>query len=451
MEENKVTLSTRAFVRIISFLTAIAVALGISAAINAYQSANAKTQLQYGYMRAMQDLSLSMDNIKTTLNKGLYTNSPAMMSELSSKLWSEASTAKVALAQLPVEELNLEATYKFLSQVGNYSKSLAEKYSEGNELTGDEKSNLKTLYGYAQTLSDSMWSVENKIESGEMTFEKVNSAAGDTNNSGISSVSITEGFTDFEEGFSGYPTLIYDGPFSDHIMEKNPLMLEGKAEVSEEKAAEKAARVSGESDLTATNEEDGKMPSYAFANDSTTVSITKKGGYFCYMMKYRDVGEKAITVENAITSAKNYMEKLGIENVTDTYYEITNGVCIINFAGTQDDITLYTDLVKVGVALDNGDIISFDARGYITNHTERTLDEPKISKEEALQKLNDSLNIKESNLAVIPSDSMEERYCYEFSCTDSDGRQVLVYINADTGEEENILLLNIGSNGRLTV
>jgi uncharacterized membrane protein YkoI len=46
---------------------------------------------------------------------------------------------------------------------------------------------------------------------------------------------------------------------------------------------------------------------------------------------------------------------------------------------------------------------------------------------------------------------MNERFCYEFKCTAPDGQQVLVYINAYTGREEQILLLEINRNGTLTV
>lgn len=101
--------------------------------------------------------------------------------------------------------------------------------------------------------------------------------------------------------------------------------------------------------------------------------------------------------------------------------------------------------------MDNGEILSFDARGYITNHTQRTLDPPALTKEEAAVKLSADLNIIDTKLCVIPSDGLKERYCHEFYCRTNDGEHLLVYINADTGEEEQILLLQIGENGRLTV
>ena len=446
MKRNTVTLTTRAFVRFISFSIATMLVLAALAVQENGRAEMTQTQLQYGYMRAVEDLSLSLDNIKTTLNKGMYSNSATMMTQLSGKLWNEAANAKAALAQLPVEELNLEQTYKFLSQVGNYSQSLAEKFSGGEALSGDEKENLKTLYGYAEDLSNKMWQVEKRIEDGEITFADVNSTS-----NGAQAVSVTEGFTDFEEGFSNYPTLIYDGPFSDHILEKEPLMIKNQQEVTVEQAAEKAKQASGETSLVISDEEGGKMPSYVFENTNTVVSVTKQGGLFSYMLKYRQIEDSSLSAAQATEIAKKYMENLGIKNMTETYYELNNGMCICNFAGTQNGTVLYTDLIKIGVALDNGEILSFDARGYITNHTTRSLGKPKISETEAAEKLSDAINIKETNLCVIPSDGMNERYCYEFVCTDADGKQILVYINADTGEEEQILLLQISGNGRLTV
>ena len=446
MKRNTITLTTRAFVRFISFSVATMLVLAALAVQETGRAEMTQTQLQYGYMRAVEDLSLSLDNIKTTLNKGMYSNSATMMTQLSGKLWNEAANAKAALAQLPVEELNLEQTYKFLSQVGNYSQSLAEKFSGGEALSGDEKENLKTLYGYAEDLSNKMWQVEKRIEDGEITFSDVNSAA-----NGAQAVSVTEGFTDFEEGFSNYPTLIYDGPFSDHILEKEPLMIKNQQEVTVQQAAEKAKQASGEYSLVVSDEEGGKMPSYVFENTNTVVSVTKQGGLFSYMLKYRQIENSSLSASQATEIAKEYMAGLGIKNMTETYYELNNGMCICNFAGTQNGVVLYTDLIKIGVALDNGEILSFDARGYITNHTTRSLGTPKISEAEAAEKLSDAINIKETNLCVIPSDGMNERYCYEFVCTDADGKQILVYINADTGEEEQILLLQISGNGRLTV
>lgn len=445
-------ISKRCFVRIISFLTAVIIAVGVSAALNMNSSEQYRRSFEQNMTRNVEDLSAEIDNIKNTLYKGMYAGTPEMMTQLSSKLWSDASTAKSSLAQLPVSELHLENTYKFLSQVGNFSKSLAKRYSDGEALSKDDRKSLKTLSEYADRLAENMWNVEKRINSGELSFEKaVTEVQGAENNEEPSY--ITEGFTDFEEGYDNYPTLIYDGPFSDHILEKEPEMLKGTTEVTLSDALKKAEKACGTTGLTHSdsNDEQGKMPSYIFTKDSTTIAVTKNGGYLSYMLGDRKVSTRSLTALESVGKAKEYLTMLGINRITDTYYEISGNVCTVNFAGTENDIIMYTDLIKVSVAMDNGDILSFDGRGYITNHKKRNLSEPKITAEQARKQISTELTVTDTSLAVVPSAGTNELYCYEFHCTSPDGRQMLVYINADTGKEEQILLLEISENGTLTV
>lgn len=439
------TITKRAFVRTITFSVAAAAALSVFAGIQYSRRMEAARNLEYSYMRAVEDLSLNLDNIRNNLEKGMYTNSITMLSNLSNKLCSDAATAKSALSQLPIAELNLEQTYRFLSQVGNYSKALAEKCAAGGKLTDEEKANISILYDYAVNLSGSMWQVEERVRDGNIIFGAVNSFDAEE------AVSVTDGFKDFENLDNNYPTLIYDGPFSDHILEKDPLMLRGEKEISEEEALRRAVKLTGADNLVRTGDESGRMPSYVFENGAFTVAVTKAGGFYSYMLSGRQIGDRKIMTEEAAEIAEEYLEQLGIMNAESTYYEVQNGVCVINFAAEQDDVTLYTDLIKVGVALDNGEILSFDLRGYITNHTIRDLPVPEITEEKAISLVSDSLNPIDADLCVIPSEGMREILCYEVQCVGKSGQNVLVYINAVTGQEEQILLLKITNNGTLTV
>lgn len=443
------TITKRGFVRIISFSLGVTIALLISASISYGREQRARQSLEYSYLRAVEELSLNLDNIRNNLEKGMYTNSVSMLSNLSGKLCSDAASAKSALAQLPVQELNLEKTNLFLSQVGNYAKALADQCAQGERLTEEEKSNLAALYQYAQNLSGSMWQIEEQIQNGELGFERVENASGSFG--AEQPATITDGFQDFETLDNNYPTLIYDGPFSDHIMEKEPLMLKEEKEIGQEEALRRAAGLTGADNLQVTGEEAGKMPSYVFENENTTVAVTKAGGYFSYMIISRPVGKQRITAGEACAHAEDYLEKMGIRKAEDTYYEIQNGVCIVNFAAEQNDVTLYTDLIKVGVALDDGEILSFDMRGYLTNHTIRDLPQPKISKEHAVSLVSPNLDVIDASLCVIPSSGQNELFCYEVKCIGESGQNVLVYVNAVTGREEQILLLRIGNNGTLTV
>ena len=100
----------------------------------------------------------------------------------------------------------------------------------------------------------------------------------------------------------------------------------------------------------------------------------------------------------------------------DSYYALNDGICVVNFAQMEGDAICYTDLIKVGVALDNGEIVSIDARGYLMNHKDRTIPTPKVTKGQAQQRLSPKLTVLSSRLAFIPTDAGGEIYCYEFRC-----------------------------------
>ncbi|MBQ7756170.1 MAG: germination protein YpeB [Oscillospiraceae bacterium] len=441
------SVSKRTLIRIVSFTVAFALVLIIRNFQLMWENADAKNALENNYHRAIEDLSMSADNITNTLSKGIYCGTPQMMQKLSVKLWNDASNAKIALAQLPMEELQLQNTYKFLSQVGNYALSVSKKAEQGEKLTTEEYNNLKTLYDYSKDFSRSMWALENLTESGQIviTILEVNTDS--------EIPDITDGFKEFEEGFENYPALIYDGPFSDHILEKTPLMLEGQSEISEENArklASKACNVN-ENQLQSGEPEAGKMPSYVFDADGVSVAVTKRGGFLSYMIKSREVASTSISTSKALNNAVDYLISLGISGMKVTYYETYNNVMTINFASKQDDVLCYTDLIKVSVALDNGEILGFDARGYIVNHTLRDFPDERISQKQAKSLVSPLLTIKETQLALIPTNSQGEVLCYEFLCESADGNKILVYIGVESGEEEDILILYQTENGVLTM
>ena len=127
-----------------------------------------------------------------------------------------------------------------------------------------------------------------------------------------------------------------------------------------------------------------------------------------------DIGDKTIDSKQAISIARRYLEGLGIESMRETYYEIANNICTINFAYQQDGVVCYTDLIKVGVAMDNGDIVSLDTRGYIVNHQSRQIPAPALTREEAMEKVSKNLSVQSAQLAVIPLRALTRAFVYEF-------------------------------------
>lgn len=437
--------SRRSTVRIVSFILAGFVALGASTIVHSVRARNLELQVEAANERAVGELGEYISNIQTSLQKGLYANTPDMAAKLSMQLRQEAAGAKSSLSQLSLSELELDNLYRFLSQVGEFALSLSRKLDSGQEITAGERETLKTLSAHADKLAAQMEEIRTALESGTLTFTQ----AVNTLSSKSGTDYIGTAIDDIEQSMADLPTLIYDGPFSDHIMQAQPKMTSGKAEISLSEAAAIASQISGiaADELTNTEDEGGTMPSYGFSHGDMTLSITKNGGYLSYMLSSRYADEATIGYTEAVQKAKEYLNRIGYTNMAESYYSISDGICTINFAYTENDVICYPDLIKVSVALDNGEVTSVDARGYLMNHTQRTAMTPAMTSDAAAASVSDALKIVSVRPALIPTDAKGEKYCYEFKCKGENGEDVLVYINTATGQEDNILILTYSDDG----
>ena len=88
--------------------------------------------------------------------------------------------------------------------------------------------------------------------------------------------------------------------------------------------------------------------------------------------------------------------------------------------------------------MENSNVIGYDATSYYTNHVARNLGKASMSISDAQTKVPSEFNIKNKRLVLAPLDYNREVLCYEFE-GEKEGVTYYFYINANTGEEENIL------------
>lgn len=438
----------RGYIRIITFITAAITVLFAYSLINMNLANTYKLQLESSYQQSLNELSESLDAIETNLTKSVYSNSDKMLLDISSDLFSECGEAKESLSRLPVGQMNLSSTYKFLSQSSDYANYIAKKISSGGKLTNEEHKNLSTLLNYSQKLNDSVASMAALSNSGAMiTSSRIK------NNDNIDVNILTNDMTNAEEAFKNYPTLLYDGPFADAILNREALMVKDKKEITQDKAREIAANALGcnANQLTFESEENGNIACYVFNCGQRTAAITKRGGYVAYILYSGKIDKSAISHENAVNIAKSYLKKIGYDNMKETYYMTDNNVCIINFAYAKNDVIYYSDLIKIGISMLDGKIVSLEAGGYLTNHIERSVFKEKVKLDDAKKNISPYLEIIDGKKCVIPLENGLEAQCYEFHCLSKEtGEEALIYINAQTLEEENILLLLYSDGGALT-
>ena len=411
------------------------------------------------YNLALYELVDYVQNVENYLAKSMITSTPEHGAETLSKAWREANLAQVYLSQLPVSSTELSNTAKFLNQVSEYSYSLSRKNIYNEELSDEDFSNLKQLHDYCTELKNTLDQLSTDMNEGRISWDELTKDTEIAFAQQVDNLSAAT-FSNLDENFGEYAGLIYDGAFSEHMESAEKKGLIGD-EIDEEKAKKIAKDFIGEDRIAELNSnglvENGNIQVFDFyakikdgdENNPLTISISKIGGHIVNMNYNRQIDVESISYEEANNIGIEFLNSREIENMRETYYLKEGGVLTINYAYQQDGVVVYPDLIKLKIALDNGEILGIETSGYLNNHIQRDTSKINISIEEAKANLNKNLEITSEGLAIIPTEWKTEILCYEFKGK-IDDTDFLVYINAETGREENILVIIDTPNGILT-
>lgn len=444
-------------VNMLSIITIFLVIIVCLVAVLINRQRTAKQASENSYNMAFYELVDYVQNVETYLAKSLISSTPEHGAETLTNVWREANLAQAYLSQLPIESQELENTEKFLNQVSDYSYSLSRKNIYNESLTESDLKNLKELHSYSIELENTLNQLSDDINSGRIKWNELANKGSTTMAQQVSTSSL-DGFSNLEENFHEYSGLIYDGAFSEHLTGAEKKGLTGD-DIDEETAKQKVIEFVGNDNIKEVENlgysENATIPEYNFSvktlsEDNVNISISKKGGHIVYMNSNREVNTEIISQEEANEKGKEFLNNHGFKDMKETYYLKQDGIVTINYAYTQNNVVIYSDLIKVKVALDNGEVLGIETTAYLNNHTQRDVSKVSINIDEAKKTLNKDLEISSEGLAVIPTEYKTEILCYEFKGKVED-REFLVYINAENGREEDILIITNTPNGTLAM
>ena len=413
-----------------------------------------KNLVQDEYNKSMYLAVSYINNVEVDLAKLLVTSTPKMSAVTLADIWKQANLAKECLEQIPVGQNSMANASKYLTQVSDFSYTLMKQNISDIKLTEDEYEKLKHIYEDSSKLSSKMSDIYDDLNAGRIKWDELEKIG----NEKLPDNDISNSISEVGKTFQNYEGLIYDGAFSDHLLSSEPKFLSQK-EISEDDAKKYIEEVILNDEkidkIEFKGESNGKIELYNFdvtldSKQKRTISITKNDCKLYLMIGDKKVKEQNISVDEAKKRGMEFLNKLGIDNMTETYYQKTENMIVINYAATQDGVILYPDLIKVKISLDDGKVYGVEAAGYIFNHTTRNNLKPSISQEKAKSILNSSLEIISSDMALIPTESNSEILTYEFKGK-IDNREFLIYINADNVREEKVLLVIDNKNGVLTM
>lgn len=416
------------------------------------------------YNRTLYNIIGYMKNAEVLVEKSRITSTKKLQITTLTEVLSQTSLAKEALSTLPIDQNSMGNVSKFLTQTADFSKCLIKKLSY-QELSKSDFETLEKINEHLINVTDILDEIYKEIAKNEIKWDEVEKIANEKlqHEQNI----VINGLNDMKNNFVEYEGLIYDGAFSSHLESSTPKLLERMSFVTASQAKQKVIECinnkwnkSNEKveiyNIEYTGKIQGRLPLHTFSvtlkgvQDIITVQITEQGGLLYLMVQDRIVKDSNITEDEAKEIGEKYLKNIGIDSVIPTYTLSLENMITINYASVQQDVIIYTDLIKIKIAQDTGEVCSVECGGYIFNHHKRQNLTPSITEKEASIVLNKTIEQENARLAIIPNESNEEILTYEF-VGKVEKREFLIYVNAHTKEEEEVLLILNTEGGKLTM
>lgn len=394
---------------------------------------------------AYYTLTDSLLNIENNFSKLRVTRDGNLAGEMLIDVAMDSQTAAANLAILSYSGYDMSALVKFCNQVGDYSKYLVTKLTGGEELSEEDYNTLAKLYEATYSIGKKLNAVKDALMSGEKIVTGL-----DEFNSHFAEIADS-----LVDGSIQYPSLIYDGAFSDSLEERQPKSLSGE-DIDPEKQQDNITKILCDYKIKSvkyTGESDNGFTAYVYdvtLEDGSNVylQLAKKGGSIVMWDKQFDSQQPTLSVEEGVVLAEQYMQKQGYENVKGVYACVTDSVLYVNICYVENDIVIYPDMIKIKVSLDDGKIIGFEGLNYIYNHTERSLETPAVTEGEVRNMDFGGLEVQSVRLALIPLDNGKETLTYEVYGKVGN-YAYYVFIDAKTGKAVEVLQVIDSDEGEL--
>ncbi len=408
-----------AIVLCLLLVAGLSVTLGIFASrVDAF-----KREMGAVYDQAYYAVLDSLGDTENKLRKVQVSSYAKTKKELLTEVYKNCEVMSVSLARLNGEEFNSTSLLKFANQLGGFSNYLAKKLPD-EDITDEENVKLSILTDIVTAIEKAFSEAGEAVATGGSLYGKLSEG-----------ISVLQGVYDaFNATGVDYPEMIYDGPFSEGLLDREAKFLSDKEEVDVATVTNSLAPFFGTAEYS-TNVS-GSLESYQFNVEGGSVQVTKKGGYIVVVARDKEVGEKTLTKEQAVEVASTFLTDIGYADMQAVWATENQGLAYINFAYSSNDIVYYPDLVKVKVDLTDGQILGLEAENYLYNHVER---EPfgEVANAEGIT-LKEGFRVDSTRLTVIPTEWNTEILAYEVA-GEYGGSVYYIYFDAKTLAEVRVM------------
>ncbi|WP_027408605.1 germination protein YpeB [Anoxybacteroides tepidamans] len=398
------------------------------------------------YQRAFHDLAYKIDLLHDQIGTTLAMNSKTSLSPALAEVWRIAAEAHSDVGQLPLSLLPFNKTQQFLAQIGAFSYRAAIRDLEKEPLTKQEYRTLQTLYQQAADIQGELRNVQHLVLKNNLRWMDVELAL--ATNQRPSDNTIIDGFKAVETNVESFSETANFAPTFTSITdrEKGFVRAQGKRITANEakQIAQSFLGLKGTEKIKVVHSGKGAYDRFYSltiydpkTKTDTSMDITEKGGYPIWVINNRPVKKQAMSLHEAAMIGMEFLKKHRFQNIE--LYDSTqyDNVAVLTFVTNDHGIRVYPEAIKMKVALDDGTVVGFSARDYLSSPVIHHFPKPVLSLAEARAKINPNFKVMEERQAVITNNLNQEVLCYEFLGTLGDDTYQ-IFINAENGIEEKV-------------
>ncbi|MGE5675242.1 MAG: PepSY1/2 domain-containing protein, partial [Mycobacterium leprae] len=374
------------------------------------------------YMSAFHKLKWTSENMEERTAKLMATNDPKQQQGLLADIRVYSAQAVEHMASLPFTTLHTPQIENFLNTVQSSSEEYHHKLNEGGVLSADDWRQLASLRQQTVVFEKELGSMLGLIGNRNIrwsTTVKATSPARTGSAAGPINSSVMQMEKALTPPGGQQQALRPDvGPLAPPRMDPGQPVDAAKAAAAVRAFVD--TPLQAEPTLTGTSGPQGnQFPLYFFAakkanGTALDFGVSVRGGHVIYMIDGRPVADKRVPRMQLIKSAQQVLTKRGYPATQFISAAENDGTLTIDLAPIEKGVAMETDTIKVMLAMDNGELVGFDARNYWINRHPRSLVKPKLTAADALRSISPRLKVEGvPRLAVIADRQHQERLVWE--------------------------------------
>ncbi|CAA7599762.1 Spore germination YpeB [Acididesulfobacillus acetoxydans] len=439
-----------------AWLGTLAVALLVSLAwgVNEYQAAkHFRTALDVQHQRSLQGFAGHLDQLDTDLAKGAVAGSANQQVLYLGRVSSQSEAANHDLAQLPADQTGLSYVGQLLAQTAAFANSLSQRVAVGGAISAGEAKTLGDIHTRVIQVNRKVQDLLVRSNTENLAWTstparfslagifgrtQVAEAAAE-GQAGSAPRSVRNGLEQLDASLEKLPPLKYQGEYSTRSVAK-PLGLPA-GQVTRQQAqtvAQDFLTKAGYQGLVPVpaGETKGPLAAYTFTAKTAYLEVSRQGGVVLLFRDQRPIGTRTLSVAQGKSKAAAVLHAMHW-NLALTSVQDDGSYIQLEAVSEENGIYYYPDKVRLMVALDNGQLVGYDATAYWAFHHTRSFPGPRVTLPEAEKKLPAGFSLTSTHLAVIPRPGNREVLCYELRGRYR-GEEYLIYVDALNGKEEKI-------------